>query len=157
MTMRTIFEKFCNRNNGSIAVETALVIALVLAPMLLYGVELYSYKSETASMNRDSYSMAIALAATPDDGRSDSDIVSSYRQKFPAPDNVITVTSYCTCSAALQSYTQNNAQNSCESPCPSSTKIVWKKVTIRRNYDAVVNSSLLGNKQLKASHLFRNS
>ncbi|NHK27497.1 hypothetical protein FF098_006230 [Parvularcula flava] len=155
--MRNVLEKFGSRTDGSIAVEAALVIALVLAPMLLYGVELYSYKSETAAMNRDSYSMAIALAATPDDTRTNDDIISVYRQRFPAPDNTITVDSYCTCSDALQSYTRNNAQNSCESACPSSTKIVWKKVTINRNYDAVVNSSLMGNKQLKASHLFRNS
>lgn len=157
MTLRKIFENFYSRSNGSIAVEAALVIALILAPMLLYGAELYSYKSETATMNRDSYSMAIALAATPDDSRTDNDIISAYRQKFPAPANVITIISYCTCSDALQSYTANNSQNSCESSCPSSKKIVWKKVTIKRNYDAVVNSSLLGNKQLKASHLFRNS
>ncbi|GGD02240.1 hypothetical protein GCM10011342_09090 [Aquisalinus flavus] len=155
--MRKTIEKLYTRNEGSVAIEAALVIALILAPMLLYGVELYSYKSETAAMNRDSYSMAIALAATPDDTRTDAEILSAYSQRFPAPANIISITSYCTCSDALQSYTSADAQNSCESACPSSTKLVWKKVTVRRDYDAVVNSSLLGNKQLKASHLFRNS
>lgn len=155
--MRKTFRQLTNRQDGSIAIETALVITLVLAPMLFYGVELYSYKTRSAELARDSYSVAMALAANPDDTRTDEDIIGTYRQTFPENTDLITVTSYCTCGSSLQSYTKTGAQSSCESSCPSSTKLVWKKVTVRRDYEAMINARLLGNKKLKASHLFRNS
>lgn len=155
--MIQLLKNLLKDHRGAVAIETALTLTLLLVPMLLYGMELYAYKSGTAQMNRDSYTVALSLAASPDEDRTDNQIISAYRQIFPDSADQISVVTYCTCESALQAYTRTESQNSCESSCPSSQKITWKKVTVKRTYDPLVNSALVGNKKLKASNLFRNS
>lgn len=144
-------------SRGSITIETALVMGLMLSPMLLYGAELYSFKSRQAEMNRQSYSVAVALAATPDPARTDQQIIAAYRTSFPAQSDNISVISYCTCANALQSYVKTQNQNSCSSDCPGSAKLVWKKVTVTRSYEALVHPGLIGNATLRASNTFRSA
>lgn len=157
-------KKFCgiikglrSEDSGSAAVETALTFAFFLAPMLAYGVELYSFKTRTAVMNRESYQVAMILAGSPDANRTDAEIINTYRQTFPDLNDLINVTSYCACMSQLASYQPGDALADCENSCPPSERIIWKKVSITRTYTPLIDAKFTGDAKLKAAHLFRNS